>query len=476
MNCPNCGKPMGAEDIFCGVCGARTQPQPTPPIAPTPPQPPIPGTPEVVAPTSPVPPVMPEIVTPNAPVKKKSKKKKIIIITAIVTALAIIAGILSWIFIFSKESVWLITSEIHYEADGSRGGSRWEYTYTEKGLPLEMTCDRGGTEKYWDDVNGYYIYYSLPYDGTIDSSVEFGYNEEGDILYTIRRGANGEDSDEGAISYNYDEKGRIEFVNWYISYSDVGYTDEIGSIDHYCYDDDGNLIEIYTEDLEDGTTCWKHDFRYDSKNRLIGYTNRQKEGCYYYQYEYNDKGQLTDMTLSRAPYQTPLDNEHVSESYLARFYKDEFTVVDEWEFTYDSDGNLISRECNGESLSTCSYDSKGKLSTVTCSGYVGEETYRYADEDTGADEDDIVLVRDKNGNIVKKIYPGGYYVEYTYQEFRLTKEEAQHCRNAQMGLHGVAPIGSTFYSVRMNIDYGFLKYLPIPTTDLMQFDILTCKD
>ncbi|MBE6924787.1 MAG: zinc ribbon domain-containing protein [Ruminococcaceae bacterium] len=465
MNCPNCGNPMGAEDVFCGICGARITPPATTPVDSIPPQPAPSGMPEVITPTGPVPPVMPEIEILAAPVKKKSKKKKIIIITAIVTVLAIIAGILSWVFIFSKESVWLITSEIAYEADGSRGSYQRKYTYTEKGLPLEITYDWGGQDKYWDDVNGYYIYYNLPYDGTIDTSVEFGYNEEGDILYYAQKGENYNYSEEGAFSYNYDKNGRIESIDCYGAKIPSGYDDKVLSVMHYCYDDNGNLIEIYTENLKPNTTKWDFDFRYDSKNRLIGHTLRWSEACWYYQYEYNDKDQLTCVTRSYATSQARLDDQHVSESYAA--VDVEFTVQNEWDFEYDSKGNLISR---GDI--TCTYDN-GKLSTVT---YDSDTTYRYTDSDTGADDSDIVLVRDKNGNVVKKIYTDGSYVEYTYKEFRLSKEDAQYCRNAQMAWHRTGPTGYGYQFFAFGGSYGFLKYLPIPTTDLMQFDILTQKD
>ena len=342
-------------------------------------------------------------------------------------------------------------------------------------LSLLQDADVGGAKNIWNETDGVYVAIPLPYDGTIDTSVEFGYNEEGDILYYAEESESYNYSEEGAFSYNYDKKGRIESVDVYSAKIPSGYSDEKYAIIHYCYDDNGNLIEIYSEHLNSDIAeqldrdyiTWVHDFRYDSENRLIGYTNRQKEACWYYQFEYNDKDQLTHVTQSAAHCQTRLDDQHVSESIMA--LDGEFEVLNEWDFEYDSDGNLISR---GDL--TCTYDN-GKLSTVTKDNGT---TYRYTDDDTGADDSDIIMVRDKNGNVIKKINPDGSYVEYTYKEFRLSKEEAQHCRNAQMAWRRTNPTGSSDWKFLSSFggSYGFLKYLPIPTTDLMQFDILTCKD
>ena len=444
MNCPNCGNPMGAEDIFCANCGTQLPA----PVGSTP--------------------YPPEANTPTAPVKKKSKKK-IIIITAIVTALAIIAGILSWVFIFSKDPespddpIWLVASETAYEADGSKGYYQNLYTYTDKGLPLKFTYDRGERQQIWNDDEGVYASIYLPFDGQIDETYDFGYNEKGDSLYYTRTGLDLNEGDKDCnYTYHYDKDGRIESIDQYSVQIGGGHSDEVAAITHYCYDDNGALIEVYTENLLTETTNWNWDFRYDDEGRLIGLTIRQMDACYYYQYEYNDNDQLTRATLSTAPGQTRLDDQHVSESSYA--CDNEFSTRSEWQFSYDSNGNLISR---GDT--TCTYDSNGKLSTVT---YSDGNTYRYTDSDTGADDSDIVLVRDENGNVTKKIYPDGSYIEYTYREFHLSAEEAQYCRNAQMCWNQIAPTGTALYFLGFGGPSGFLKYLPIPTTALLQTDLL----
>ena len=450
MNCPNCGNPMGAEDIFCANCGTQLPAPATLPVAPTP--------------------YPPEANTPTAPVKKKSKKK-IIIITAIVTALAIIAGILSWIFIFSKETVWLLTSEIHYDTNGTPY-QKITYSYTDKGLPLEWASDHGGKEKIWNDQLELYDYSWLPYDGEVDQRYEWSYDDEGHMKYYREILGNSDNSSEGLYEYHYDNEGRIETIDCHAANVDGGYSDEVYSRMYYCYDDDGNLIEIYTKRIinDNSLTWWSNDFRYD-EGRLIGYTNRSKEACFYYQFDYNDDGQLTEMSLSTASYQARLDDDHVSESDMA--VEDEFTKQWEYEFSYDSEGRLILQESDDGSTIACDYDSKGDLSSITRYG----TTYTFTDSDEGPDDPDIVMVRDKDGNVIKKIFPDGSYSEYTYQKFRLSKEEAQLCRNMQMGLHQVSAIGRTLGMLGYtDYYYAFLQYVPFPTTERLNFDIITRKD
>lgn len=380
-----------------------------------------------------------------------------------------------------KVSVWLPISKTQYNADGSKGSRQTTYSYTDKGLPLTETIDDGLQEEFWNEELKVYEIISHSFDGTPNREYHYYYNEQGDYLYysytTNTYGSDGklENSQTKNLSkdlckYNYRSDGKIDSVEWYSQSADGTVNEQVTAIYHHCYDERGNLVEIYNENLTADQTRWVYDFRYDAENRLIASVIRNREASYQYQYSYDSQGRLTDVKKLYGHWQTPLDDQHVSQSTDANNYSS-FSDLGGAHFTYDSNGNLIFRE--GSSPIECTYDTSGNLSTVTS----GDIKYVFVDDEANADNSANTLVRDKHGNIVKVIDSDGDYVEYEYQEFRLTPEEATKCQNILLAKSNVDPLGykplSQYFSFREGD--GFLGYLPLVQTILHPIDVLNTQ-
>lgn len=383
-----------------------------------------------------------------------------------------------------KVSVWLPISITEYKADGSNDHKQITYTYTDKGLPLSVSTDEGIPEEIYNEDTDTYEYIMHAFDGLIDQKVEYVYNDQGDILYyteTSYTYVDGQLDSETTYSdhkvaceYRYNKNGKIEAVVWHSQNSDGTFNQEITTTYHYCYDDSGNLVEIYSEDATNNT-YWKNDFRYDKDGHLVVSTIRPKEGSIQYQYKYDSQGRLTEVSTFHATCQTPLDDAHISQSSGAQ-PQNEFSQDATAQFTYDNNGNLISRKYYGSngmlSASTeCSYDASGKLSTVIYEG----EKFVYVDDEKDADTSATTLVRDEYGNIVKELYPNGDYVAYEYQEFILSEKDAAKCKNIQLAQCHIDPMG--LFTKRNYFTFaegsGFLDYVPLVHTVLLPTDILS---
>ena len=382
-----------------------------------------------------------------------------------------------------KVSVWLPISETSYEADGSKGTRQTTYTYTDKGLPLTGTVDDGPYEEFWNDELKVYEYLCHSFDGTPNREYHYYYNDQGDYLYysdTINtydsdgKLKNSETSNysKDLCKYNYNSDGKIESVEWYSQSTNGTVNDMVTAIYHHCYDDRGNLVEIYNENLIMDQTWWVYDFRYDEENRLTQSVIRSREASYQYQYEYDSQGRLIDVKTLFGNWQTPLDNQHIAQSSTPNNLSS-FQLMGGTRFTYNSKGELISRQSYDGSVTECTYDASGNLSTVTD----GDTKYVYVDDEKDADSSVTTLVRDKHGNIIKVIDPDGDYVEYQYQEFRLTTEEAAKCQNIRLAKSNIDPLGNKPLShyFRFREGEGFMGYLPLVHTILHPLDVLCNK-
>ena len=391
----------------------------------------------------------------------------------------------------NKVSVWLPISRTEYNADGSNGSRQTTYTYTDTGLPLSEISDQGLIETHFDDELGIYEYIYHGFDGTPNTEYHYDYNDRGDYLsysQTINNyDSNGQlensqhkDFSKDLCKYNYRSDGKIDSVEWYSQNADGTVNEQISAIYHHCYDDRGNLVEIYKENLLSAQSYWHYDFRYDAENRLIAAVFRAREFSRLYQYEYDNQGRLADVKFLHGAFQTPLDNQHVSQSTAPHNYRS-FDLMGGARFTYDSNGNLITRECYASNnqpstITRCTYDAYGKLSTVTS----GDTKYVFVDDEKDANSSATTLVRDENGNIVKVIDSDGDYVEYQYQEFRLTPEEAAKCKNILLAKDNIDPLGdqanaygSYFRFIEGN---GFIGYLPMVQTVLQPLDVLMSEN
>ena len=401
-------------------------------------------------------------------------------------------------------TVWLLASETQYKADGTRGYSKITYSYTDKGLIQSMDQDHGPHEEVWNEEYSVFEVIFNPFDDTLDTKYEYFYNDHGDLIYYTwdyyyydeegnqtdsQHHADGEDNN---ITYHYNEAGKIESIDWYPVQVGGGHGDEVNYIEHCEYDEAGNLIEVWGENLNNGTNKWVWDYRYDEEGRLTASVRRNLDsGCFYW-YEYNEDGQLARMSWTMGRSQMPLDDKHVSESDEAA--EGQATdLVDhrsDVRFEYDAKGNLTARkfyEWNGTltRTDTCAYQD-GKLSQVIYNlgetddddDYIEETKYVYVDDEKDAAPDATTLVRDKNGNIVKIIEENGDYVELEYKKFHLTEEEAQKCRMAQYAYNMADPAGyarAASYYIRYAPGAAFELYRPMLKNAFYETDVMKYK-
>lgn len=429
------------------------------------------------------------------PKEKPSKKRLLLGISAAVTALAVTIGAT---FLLAPEKptpapvsdggFYLLTKATEYHPDGKPGYCQTTYTYDQRGFPLSVFVDRGRAgEEVWNDEAGIFETLYTSFDGKADTLVEFVYNEKGDILYRLETQNTYDPQGELVTSetdrndqyqnhqYHYTTDGKIESVDVYNTKIGGG-TGDLGMNLTYHYNDAGKVLEVYK--TKGRTEGYVFDFRYDAEGRLTAATNRPKEGIFLYRYEYDDAGRLTKVDSMHAGGSefAYIDTECVNhpEFVFPAIFRNEQQA----RFTYDGDGRLISRCVYAEderlmSRTDCEYEN-GQLSKVTYRENGRDTVYRYAENGNGQD---ITLVRDINGNIIRQIRPDGSYIEYEYQRFDLTEENIQRAKNVQYLLNQVDALGDTapYYNTVLPIfegGYAFLADVPYPTTVLYETDIL----
>ncbi len=430
---------------------------------------------------------------PEQPKEKPSKKRILLGISAAVTALAVTIGA---IFLLTPEKpapapvpdggFYLLTKATEYHADGAKGFSQTTYTYDQRGFPLSISTDRGRAgEEVWNDQAGIFETLYTSFDGKADTLIEFVYNEKGDILYRLETTNTYDAQGELVTSetdrndqyqnhqYHYATDGKIQAVDVYNTKIGGG-TGDLALNLTYHYNDAGSILEVYkTKGRVEG---YVFDFRYDAEGRLTAATNRPKEGIFLYRYEYDDAGRLTkvDSMYAGGSEFAYIDTECVNHPEFV--FPASLQMQQQARFTYDSEGNLISRCVYAEDeqlihRTDCEYEN-GQLSKVTFCKNGHDIVYRYAENGNGQD---ITLVRDINGNIIRQIRPDGSYIEYEYQRFDLSDEQIQRANNVQYLLNSVDPLGETDpYNTTLPIfegGYAFLADVPYPTTVLYETDI-----
>lgn len=389
-----------------------------------------------------------------------------------------------------QSGVWLLTSETSYNADGSKGYAHVTYTYTDKGMPLTETYDYGLTKQVYDDDLGIYVNTHLPYDGQVDQKVEYTYNDQGNLLYyVLERTAYNEDGsinqeqchreDDTKDRYDiyYDDQGRVEKVNLHSAMIGGGASKEIYLTYYFCYDDNGQLFEIYGKIHNKNApvkTQWVYEYRYDDNGRLVTSASYQRDGLFSHEYTYNANGQLTGITEYRRTLTSPLDDQQTVTQDYALEEPAEPTQRASATFTYDSDGRLTGR--TGTVPAKCTYGSNGKLKTVT---YSDGNKFVYVDSEDDVDTDATYLVRDKNGNVVKMVRPDGTYMVFTYEKFDLSAEDAARCNAVRLTNDSATVYGQPqkerWSWVRYKGSFGYVPNLPIPETALHFTDELLAR-
>lgn len=427
------------------------------------------------------------------PPKPKSVKKPILItVTAVVTALALIIGAVFWLrpetpdpAPTSDDGYYLLTKITEYYADGTPGKTQFTYRYDQRGFPVYISRDMGyASEEIWNDKLEVFETIFSAFDGKPEMEVEFVYNEKGDILYRLETQSTYDEKGDLVSCeinrgnqhqnhiYYYGLDGKIDYVEYYSTDLD-GHTDEFaGNLKHH-YDEAGRLQEVF---LIDGRTdSYVFDFRYDEEGRLTLASNRPREGLFYDRYQYDDAGRLVEVRSQYAPgsQMAYIDQECVN--YLEYGIAAEPVVQGRTVFTYDSEGRLLSRCCYTESeelysRTDCEYEN-GQLSRAIYSQDSQKTVYRFAEEGNGQD---ITLVRDAYGNIIRQIRPDGCYIEYEYQRFDLSEEEIQRSKNAVYVANHVDQNGESVNPAIPSYQggHGFVADISYPTTDLYEIDLL----
>ena len=474
MFCPKCGTQLEAFEVFCHSCGHRMTEEPH-----TSSQEPAPA--EQAAPL---------VETPVQP-KKKSKKKLIIGITAAVTALAVGIGAVAF-YLVRNPKVYLRTKITEYDKNGDWARTV-EYQYNDQGSRTEITITSPDydEEEVWNEDLGLSIYQSIPNEGERVYTYTYEYNDEGhcvsyEYLYE-RFDKNGKQLEETVYDstvkcdyrYNYNDDGTIDTIDQRTLTMD-GSLGEYEWETVYHYDDDGRLHEISNQRNDGEYSKPMADFRYDKKGRLTVSSYRRAGIMSLYHYEYNRSGQLENMSFTWAPSDAPFDDEHIT-----GIKKDEWPgavgePTYEAEFEYDSKGRLTSREVfdaieNTKSKVELEYDGKF-ISRIEYENYEVQITDDEDEADSIADkldENDVVMVRDKHGNIIKAIAADGAYIEYEYEAVRLPKKLVVQHKSIMFAIRSIDLIGRQGDNmVRYGGGNGLWSYVEFPTNELYEIEVL----
>ena len=460
MFCSKCGAQLEDQALFCAHCGETVD------------------TPIDVASVQ-------EQSVPAAHPKKF--RKKVITVTAIVTALALIIGVVA-VCLATQSKTYLQTSIKEYDADGNLICTV-EYEYNDQGSPTQITIT---TPNYVYDeqiVDNVTVLVPTATNGQQIKTYTYEYDDEGHCVYSdysfkvydadgnVNEKMN-EETIYGGSKYQYDDDGSIESV----SVRTIDPDGELGdffSENYYHYDENGRLHEISGSNPSSEYEYLAADFRYDDEGRLIASSYRPMEGTKLYEYDYDQKGNLEKVTLLTSIYsQMIMDNQHITE--VPGFTQSKFSVAQEAEFEYDSKGRLVSREifdANGQVISSakCQYNGK-KLSCVEFEDFTvkivsSERKAKKIAKDMG--KGDVVLVRDGRGNITKALRADGAYAQYEYKAVSLSKAMAQQHESTmycirQMDLFGET--GNTIYPFGSSA--GFVSYVAFPATELYDIEVI----
>lgn len=365
-----------------------------------------------------------------------------------------------------EESVtlYLLSCATDYFADGSQGFSKTTYTYTEAGLPLTVQEDRGEVEALWDEELEVYIYRQTAYDGTVDASQTYTYDQSGQLTAQTFLPTEEQEDDAGwSYTYQYNADGRIEGCT---AQSDTGTAHM-----YYRYNEAGRLQTVeYSEDGGE-TQSTKAAFLYDEAGRLIQSRGYGEDSTWEYCYRYGENGELTLMTYS------------FSESAGL----DAITLHRTTEFSYDEDGRLISRkqyDGNGDPIASvlCDYNATGKLISVCYFQVDGnlDDPFTFEYDASGQticvwthkDDTTTELIYDENGNLIRRTNPDGSYTEYEYQTIQVTQAQADKARQAAYLLGGADADGELSPLLSYRADSVYCILLPLPQVSLHQTDLL----
>ncbi|MCD4695710.1 MAG: DUF6531 domain-containing protein [Bacteroidales bacterium] len=349
------------------------------------------------------------------------------------------------------------------------------YTYDGNGNIGTETDANGNVKSYGYDSQNRLIYVAIPagvtnyeYDQQNNLTkiadangniTEYFYNSINQLILEV-------DPIGNQVTYEYDENGNLTYVTdansntiqyTYNSLNQLTQRGYIGNTDHFSYDEEGNILNMYNNDIN-------ISFDYDALNRLtqknvntwnkvISYTydlagNRKTMtdpdgGVTYYNYdstnrltslinpftettgfEYDDAGRITNQTNANGTYTDYSYNDwDLLTSLFNRKSNDD--LISSYEYIYDSYGNRLTMLENETGLHQYTYDDSHRLTEVdypdgdnevfeydgsgnrithTLNGTETNYTYNEADQMLSAGN--ISFTYDNNGNTISKTESG----------------------------------------------------------------------
>lgn len=235
-----------------------------------------------------------------------------------------------------------------------------EYEYDLMGRITKVTNGSGLSVRYEYGENDQ-ISRMVYSDGT---TVSYGYDKNGNMT-SVTDAA-------GTVFYDYDVANRLVAVRRpgnvntsyaYNSQGNITRVENTGpgetlSTFSYEFDAEGNISK---ETAEDSSRNWSvKSFSYDSAGQLTGINERSSDGNFKYSFEYSEAGNRTKQVRTGTG-----ENETITYEYdkANRLTVASSSLTGKTLFSYDSDGNLISKEGAGE-LYTYEYSVDSRLAAV----------------------------------------------------------------------------------------------------------------
>jgi hypothetical protein len=270
----------------------------------------------------------------------------------------IVVCIIMWLLAFTVYSAICsdgnddakLVMEKYYYSDGSRYATIYKYdnlgncTREKEYKNIEKTYDAsygydiyGNTIKYsiwkidvWGDTSSASYYYENEYDsngnlvikssyysnGDKSTDYRYKYNSKGNVIWAIEYSRNGKIS--RVSRYEYDNRDNVISETRHIFGLDVTYKYKY----EYDYAENGNSLKMREFQGKNDEMYLEYEYEYDSMENMIKRITYRDNGDIYSvdEYEYNESGQLLRECTT---------------------YTDDFFSNEEYEYKYDSMGNMI---------------------------------------------------------------------------------------------------------------------------------------
>lgn len=432
MFCSKCGTILPDDAVFCFRCGMKT-----PSAAKTAPSTEPDLLDQIYMPQLDIEvPEAPSFTAEEKPKKKKSPKKgKLIALVAVALVLVFAAGLLLQNFVFGMETVYVLTRETEYNADGLLLGE-YSYEYDEFARLTSVQYDyRMG--RYEKTAVGEYMGIQIEssvyvVDETCEIMTayteEFEYDDHGNLAENTVDDRIGMGKYPYEYDYRYTKDGHIRKFSRELANVDLVLPSEY-EVD--C-DENGNITRVTL--VGDSYNFVIGEYEYDREDRLvreIAYNKTNIAIRYDYSYE-KDKIVGFERYVANGRAGDELDFNLNLEAEM-EYGKHGLTKLS----FYDPEGKLI-RECS------YSYDSKGNL----------EEMFY---------DDEAVCSYDKHGNIIRAETEDGCYIEYEYEKMRVSKQDAELYRRRSCMENWEYLSEYRGYDVPL----AYYCLIPIPVVDLV---------